>query len=252
MELNGHHILVTGSSRGIGHAIAGHLLQQGARVGLHYHSQQHSAAALQAVYPGESTLHQADLAAGREACEQLIGEFIQSWGQLDAVVLNAGVAMPSPLRMNADEWEANWDQTMALNLKAPGLLSRSALSYFQQQASGGRLIFISSRAAFRGDTPEYWAYAASKGGLVSLARSIAKDFGKEGVKSFVVAPGFVATEMAQQFIDTYGEAFVKGDLALDELTQPLDVAKVVTFLVSGWGDHATGTTLDVNAGSYLH
>jgi NAD(P)-dependent dehydrogenase (short-subunit alcohol dehydrogenase family) len=141
---------------------------------------------------------------------------------------------------------------MALNLKAPGLLSRSALSYFQQQAAGGRLIFISSRAAFRGDTPEYWAYAASKGGLVSLARSIAKDFGKEGVKSFVVAPGFVATEMAQQFIDTYGEAFVKGDLALDELTQPSDVAKVVTFLASGWGDHATGTTLDVNAGSYLH
>jgi NAD(P)-dependent dehydrogenase (short-subunit alcohol dehydrogenase family) len=252
MDLNGHCVLVTGSSRGIGRAIAEHLLQHGASVGLHYHSQPHQAAALQGAYPGKTTLHQADLAAGYEACEQLTSEFIQAWNRLDTVVLNAGVAMPSPLSMEADNWEANWDQTMALNLRAPGLLSRSALSCFQQQRSGGRLIFISSRAAFRGDTPDYWAYAASKGGLVSLARSIAKDFGKDGVKSFVVAPGFVATEMAQQFIDTYGEAFVKGDLALDELTQPSDVAKVVTFLASGWGDHATGTTLDVNAGSYLH
>lgn len=252
MDLNGHHILVTGGSRGIGNAIVQHLLQQGADVGIHYHSNEYDAASLQASYPQKTSLHQANLAAGHEVCEQLIEEFIQTWGRLDTVVLNAGVAMPSPLALNADDWEAKWDRTMDLNLRAPGLLSRLALPYFQAQPAGGRLIFISSRAAFRGDTPDYWAYAASKGGLVSLARSIARDFGKDGVKSFVVAPGFVATAMAQQFIDTYGEAFVKGDLALDALTQPSDVAKAVTFLASGWGDHATGTTLDVNAGSYLH
>lgn len=114
------------------------------------------------------------------------------------------------------------------------------------------MVHISSRAAFRGDTTAYMAYAASKGGMVSLSRSIARGYGKQGIKSFVVAPGFIQTDMAQQFIDVYGEQFVLDDLALDTLTQPKDLAPTVIFLLSGWMDHATGCTIDVNAGSYVH
>jgi NAD(P)-dependent dehydrogenase (short-subunit alcohol dehydrogenase family) len=95
-------------------------------------------------------------------------------------------------------------------------------------------------------------YAASKGGVVALTRSIARAYGKAGVCAFVLAPGFVRTEMAQEVIDEHGEERVTGDLALDRLTEPADLAPLVVLLASGLADHATGGTFDVNAGSYVH
>jgi NAD(P)-dependent dehydrogenase (short-subunit alcohol dehydrogenase family) len=138
---------------------------------------------------------------------------------------------------------------MRINLEAPAILSREAI----RAAHGGdlRIVFIASRAAFRGDTPDYLAYAASKGGLVSLARSIARGFGKQGVKSFVVAPGFTRTEMAEDFIRAYGEDYAMKDIALDRMTEPGDIAPLVVFLASGLADHCTGTSIDVNAASYV-
>jgi Dehydrogenases with different specificities (related to short-chain alcohol dehydrogenases) len=142
---------------------------------------------------------------------------------------------------------------MHVNLRAPELLSRHALQHFQSRSpSGGRIISVASRAAFRGDTPDYITYAASKAGLVALTRSIARGFGDDGVKAFTVAPGFTRTDMAQDFIDEYGEEHATKDLALNELTEPADVAPVIVFLASGQADHTTGTTIDVNAGSYVH
>lgn len=139
---------------------------------------------------------------------------------------------------------------MAINLTATGLLCRSAIAHFQR-IGGGRIVNIASRAAFRGDTPDYLAYAASKAGIVALTRSIARGFGKSEIKAFVVAPGFTRTDMAQAFIDTYGEDFASSDIALKKLTEPSDIAPTVTFLLSGLSDHATGTTIDLNAGSYV-
>jgi NAD(P)-dependent dehydrogenase (short-subunit alcohol dehydrogenase family) len=139
---------------------------------------------------------------------------------------------------------------MAVNLTASGVLAREAVRHFATRG-GGRIVFIASRAAFRGDTPEYLAYAASKGGMVSLSRSIARGFGKQGVKSFVIAPGFTRTEMAEEFIARYGEAYAMKDIALDRMTEPRDIAPLVVFLASGLADHCTGTSIDVNAASYV-
>ena len=118
--------------------------------------------------------------------------------------------------------------------------------------TGGRIINIASRAAFRGDTKDYLAYAASKGGMVSLTRSIARAWGKQGIVAFTIAPGWVMTDMAKQFIAQNGDEVVLNELALAELTQPSDVAPTVVFLASGLSDHATGCTIDINAGSYVH
>ncbi len=85
-----------------------------------------------------------------------------------------------------------------------------------------------------------------------MTRSIARAYGKDGIKAFLVAPGFVRTSMAQEFIDEYGEEYAIGDLALDRITEPKDIAQFVAFLASGLADHATGGTFDVNAGSYVH
>ena len=87
--------------------------------------------------------------------------------------------------------------------------------------------------------------------MVALSRSIARGFGKDGVKSFVVAPGFTRTEMAEDLIEEYGEELAMKDIALDRMTEPGDIAPMVVFLASGLADHATGATIDINAGSYV-
>ncbi len=116
---------------------------------------------------------------------------------------------------------------------------------------GGRFIYIGSRAAFRGETEEFLAYAASKGGLTSLARSVARSFGKENIKSFIVSPGFTRTQMAESFIEKYGEERVLKEIALNELTKPEDISPLIAMLCSGLMDHATGATIDINAGSHI-
>ena len=251
MDLTGQTILVTGGNGGIGNAIAKDLLNNGASVAIHYHNKSEQAETLKKAFPEQADIFQADL-GNTQACQQLVNDVFKKFGVLHSVIQNAGLTLKSPLNDNLADWQEKWETTQQVNLMAPGIISKEAIRIFQEQGLEGRIIFISSRAAFRGDTPEYWAYAASKGGLHSLNKSIARYYGTIGVKSFEIAPGFVQTPMAQEFIDTYRENHVKGDLALNDLTQPQDIANWTTFLASGKADHATGTTIDVNAGSYVH
>lgn len=251
MDLSKQIILLTGGNGGIGNAIANDLLMHGAQVAIHYNQNTANTEATKATFGSQAALFQADISQPQQ-CQQLVTDVIDHFGQLNGLVNNAGITLKSPLNTNSNKWADDWQKTQDTNLMAPGILSKEAVAAFRRQDQGGRIIFISSRAAFRGDTPEFWAYAASKGGMHSLNKSIARYFGKEGIQSFEVAPGFVATPMAEEFIKTYGEEHVKGDLALNEMTQPSDIANWITFLASGKADHATGTTIDVNAGSYMH
>lgn len=249
IDLTGRTVLVTGASRGIGQSLAEGLAGAGATVAAHFN---HSHAATEALVERlghDARAFQADLAAS-SSCERLFEEVVESYGRLDVLINNAGIALKMPFEAVTDDWRRDWELTMAVNLRAVDLLSRLAVRHFLRH-DGGRIINIASRAAFRGDTPEYMTYAASKGGVVALTRSIARGFGKDGVCAFVVAPGFVRTEMAQDFIDEYGEERVTGDLALDRLTEPADLTPLVVLLAGGLADHATGATFDVNAGSYV-
>jgi NAD(P)-dependent dehydrogenase (short-subunit alcohol dehydrogenase family) len=250
LNLTDQTILVTGASRGIGRATALALAEAGATVAVHYGQSRDAATHVAEQCGNGAQPFQADL-TDLTATDRLFKNIVDVLGPVDALVLNAGVAVPTPLDADTDEWHAAWTDTMHVNLRAPELLCRHALPHFQEHG-GGRLISIASRAAFRGDTPAYMTYAASKAGLVALTRSVARGFGDDGVKAFTIAPGFVRTDMAQDFIDEYGEAHATSDLALDDLTVPEDVAPFVVFLASGHADHATGATIDVNAGSYVH
>ncbi len=154
------------------------------------------------------------------------------------------------INLEDETWIKNWNTIMNINLLATGVLSKKALQHFKTR-NGGRIINIASRAAFRGDTPDYLAYAASKAGMVALIRSIARGFGKDGITAFSIAPGFTRTAMAQKSIDKYGEDFVIKDIALNELTEPKDIAPIVTLICSGKFDHGTGSNIDINAGSYV-
>jgi NAD(P)-dependent dehydrogenase (short-subunit alcohol dehydrogenase family) len=250
IDLSSKIILVTGASRGIGHAIARQLAQTGATVAVHYHRNAAAATALAADLGHGAQAFPADL-SDPEACIGLFEAVLAAYGRLEVLVNNAGVSLYMPFEAPDAAWLDGWTQTMAVNLRAPELLCRLAIRHFRTRG-GGRILNVASRAAFRGDTPDFMAYAASKGGLVALTRSIARGFGKEGIVAFTLAPGFVRTDMAQDFIDQYGAGYVVNDLALNTLTEADDIAPFAVLLASGLADHATGCTIDLNAGSYVH
>jgi NAD(P)-dependent dehydrogenase (short-subunit alcohol dehydrogenase family) len=251
LDLSDRVVLVTGASRGIGQAVARACADAGATVAVHYARSQAAAQEVAEACGPEAQTFQADL-TDLDATDTLVPQVVDAYGRLDILVNNAGVAVSAPLNASTGAWHDAWTRTMEVNLRAPELLCRHAIRHFQQTPdAAGRLVHIASRAAHRGDTPDYMAYAASKAGLVALSKSIARGFGGDGITSFVVAPGFTRTDMAQDFIDTYGEGYATGDLALNRLTEPEDIAPLVVFLASGQAAHATGTTIDVNAGSYV-
>ena len=249
IDLTGKTVLVTGASRGIGAAIATAMAGSGAKVAVHSSASPDDAAQVAAACGPEAHIFAADL-ADPAACQRLWTQVLAHYGRIDVLVNNAGVAtaVDDP---SIDRWLAVWNRTVDVNLRASALLCHLACEHFKT-AGGGRIINISSRAAFRGDQPDYIAYAASKGGIVALTRSIARGFGKQGVVAFNIAPGFVRTAMARDFLDRYGEDYATRDIALQNLTEPRDVAPTVVFLASGLADHATGATIDINAASYVH
>ena len=253
LDLDGRIALVTGASRGIGWAIADGLANAGATVALHHSGRDPSAAdALAAACGHDADAFAADLSE-RDAPQALWDAVMERYGRVDVLVNNAGVFATAPLDGTLESWMNVWDWTLAINLRAAAVLCRAAARHASERDGGGitvRVINVASRAAFRGDDPEFLAYAASKGGLVSLTKSLARGLGRSGLAAFGVAPGFTETDMAAEAIAANGDA-LRGQLALDRLTQPEDIAPIVTLLASGLADHATGTTVDVNAGSYV-
>ncbi len=251
INLSGLNVLVTGASRGIGKAIATKLAEAGATIAIHYNKNVREAENLAHILGNESKAFQADLSQPKEAAN-LFDRIILEMGSIEVLINNAGIAIPAPIQSPEEDWQNAWDTTMTVNLTSSAILCKMAVDHFLKRKSAGRIINISSRAAFRGDQAEYLAYAASKAGLVSITKSIARAYGKDGIKAFVVAPGFVRTDMAQEFVEMYGEDHTKSDVALERLTEPKDLAPLVTFIASGMVDHSTGSTFDVNAGSYMH
>lgn len=251
INLSGLNILVTGASRGIGKALATKLAEAGATIAVHYNTSVREAENLAHILGNGSKAFQADFSTYDDAAK-LFERVTLEMGSVEILINNAGVAKAAAIDSKDDDWMQAWNDTMAVNLGAAAILCKKAVQHFVDRKASGRIINIASRAAFRGEESDYFSYAASKAGLVALTRSIARSHGKSGVKAFVVAPGFVRTDMSKEFTQKYGEQHTKGDISLERLTEPKDIAPLITFIASGMADHATGATFDVNAGSYLH
>lgn len=238
--------LVTGASRGIGKNIVDLLLRKGLRV---------IGTARSSTFPQEFIDHgnfeglYVDLADQQDLIASLKPLFARKKSP-DILVNNAGIFEDAGFDEDDEQWLNTWDRTLQVNLRAPALLSKWALNRWEEEGEG-ILINISSRAAYRGDTQEYASYAASKGGLVSLTKSIARDYGKKGISAYSIAPGFIKTDMAIDSIDIYGEEYLTEGMAFDEITDPRQVAELVAFLSSGKVPHMTGTTFHINGGSYM-
>lgn len=251
INLSGLNILVTGASRGIGKAVATKLAEAGATIAVHFNKNVREAENLAHILGNGSRAFQADFSKPDEAAK-LFERVSLEMGSVEILINNAGIAKAADINAKDDDWFDSWNETMMTNLHSPAILCKKMVQHVLSRKASGRIINVTSRAAFRGEEADYMAYASSKAGLVSLTRSICKSFGKQGIKAFVIAPGFVRTDMAKEFMMKYGEEHAKGDLALERLTEPKDIAPLITFIASGMADHATGATFDINAGSYLH
>ncbi|MCC6478841.1 MAG: SDR family oxidoreductase [Sphingomonadaceae bacterium] len=226
------HILVTGGSRGIGAAIVEELSDDNVLV--------------HATSSADGDL--ADPAVPSEIWHNALQEMGE---RIDILVNNAGIFEANPIEHSDIEWLDGWERTMAINLTASAQLCRLAILHWQALGQEGRIINVASRAAYRGDSPAHWHYAASKGGMVAMTKSIARGFAAQQIYAFAICPGFTMTGMAEDYLASRGGDKLLADIPLGRVAMPEEVATLVRFCALEAPPSMTGAVLDINGASYV-
>jgi len=226
------HILITGASRGIGAAIAEALTADRAKV--------------VALSSADGDL--ADPAAPERLWQASLDKLD---GRIDVLVNNAGVFEDNPLDDPDADWLANWNRTMQVNLTASALLCRRAVLHWQARKAEGRIVNIASRAAYRGDSPAHWHYAASKSGMVAMTKTIARAYARDGILAFAICPGFTMTGMAEEYLASRGGEKLLADIPLGRVAMPDEVGEMARWCALDAPAAMTGAVLDVNGASYV-
>ena len=232
------HILLTGASRGIGAATRDVLSAAGHRVVGHSTK-------------GEGGLIAADFSSSDAARRLWEEAFERLDGRIDVLVNNAGIFEAVEDNAADDEWHAAWGRTMQVNLQSSADLCRLAIATWRGAGSGGRIVNVASRAAYRGDSPKHWHYAASKAGMVAMTKSIARGYAAENILAFAVCPGFTASDMVGDYLESRGGAKLLADIPLGRVATPQEIAEVIRWLACDAPASATGAVIDANGASYV-
>jgi len=171
-------------------------------------------------------------------------------GRIDVLINNAGIFEATPIDLPDPDWSAGWARTMQVNLTASAELCRFAVQHFLG-TGGGRIVNIASRAAYRGDSPAHWHYAASKAGMVAMTKTIARGYAAQGVLAFAICPGFTMTGMAKDYLASRGGDKLLSDIPLGKVADPEEVAEIAAFCALNAPPSMTGAVLDVNGASYV-
>jgi len=242
IDLTGKAALVTGSTRGIGNAIAQRMSECGASVAVVGRDQGNADAAAAALANARGFACDVGDAT---AVAALVDSVEKAFGAVDILVNNAGVTRDNLLiRLKDDDWDAVLDA----NLKAAFVAIRAA-SRGMMKRRWGRVINIASVVGIVGNKGQA-NYAASKAGLIGLTKSVAKELGSRNILANVVAPGFIDTDMTRALPEAARDALL-GNIALGRLGRPEEIAAAVAFLASPAAAYVTGTTLHVNGGMYM-
>ena len=226
------HILITGASRGIGAAIAEALTTDRTKV--------------VALSSADGDL--SDPAAPDRLWQASLDRLD---GRIDVLVNNAGVFEANALAGDDADWLAGWNRTMQVNLTASAQLCRHAVLHWQERGSGGRIVNIASRAAYRGDSPAHWHYAASKSGMVAMTKTIARAYARDGILAFAICPGFTMTGMADEYLASRGGDKLLADIPLGRVAMPDEVGEMARWCATEAPASMTGAVLDVNGASYV-
>lgn len=231
-------ILLTGASRGIGAATLKALRADGHTVVGHSSK-------------GDGGLIAADLAdpeAPRRLWEQA---FDALDGRIDVLINNAGIFEGVADNASDEDWHASWGRTMQVNLQAAADLSRHAIAHWRAHERTGRIVNVSSRAGYRGDSPQHWHYAASKAGLAAMTKTIARGYAAEGIYAFAVCPGFTSSEMVEEYLASRGGPALVADIPLGRPATADEIAEIIRWLAVQAPESATGAVIDANGASYV-
>lgn len=231
-------ILLTGASRGIGAAARTTLAARGCTV-------------IGQSTAGGDGLLAADFTDPAAPGQLWDAALEQAGGSVDVLVNNAGLFRAAPLDMADAEWSAAWGETLRINLDSAAELSRRAVRHWQQRGSGGRIVHVASRAGHRGDSPAHWHYAASKGAMLALHKTIARAYAAENILSFAIAPGFTDTAMADDYLASRGGPGLLADIPLGRVATPEEIAGIIAWCALDAPPSLTGATLDANGASYV-
>jgi 3-oxoacyl-[acyl-carrier protein] reductase len=247
-SLAGQVVLVTGGSRGIGAATAKAAAEAGAAIAIGYREDVNAASlVVESIrgIGGVAEAFRADVSDPAEA-NQLITSVEGSFGKIDGLVNNAGIMPSSPLvEMSDDEWDA----VLRTNLYGPFYCSRAALPGMVQRGRGS-IVMISSRLGQIG-WPELAHYSAAKAGLLGLTKSMAREYGPQGVRVNAVAPGFTITDMTRDIVDTESGRRRLAELPSRRFPEPENVAAAVVFLLTDAAALFHGQTLNPNGGGFM-
>jgi len=248
ISLKNKNVLVTGGSRGIGKACVELFLKAGANVAFTFQSAKNEADKVIADYKGSSKLKHYKLNLADTAdIEKVIGFVLSDFGCIDVIVNNAGIWKEAAIdKMSLEEWS----EMMNINLTSTYLIIKLLVPGMKENKFG-RIINIASTAGQRGEA-FHSHYAASKGGMISLTKSLASELGQHNITVNCVAPGWVITDMTTDSLAD-AETFKKvlGDIPLNKVAKPEEIAGPVLFLASHLASHITGEILNVNGGSVL-
>lgn len=243
-------VFVTGASRGIGRAIAYRFAELGARVAVHYQKNHQAAEQTLVELPGgPHFLVQGDI-SDPGSVPRMVDTVVSEMGRIHVLVNNAGIFEEYPIvDLTYEQWQKTWDRTIRTNLIGPANLSFCIVQHMKAEG-GGRIVNVSSRGAFRGE-PDAPAYGASKAGLNALSQSMAQALAPYNIFVYVVAPGFIETDMTTPLLSGPEGNGIRSQSPLGRVGSPAEVARTVAFLASEGTDYLTGCIVDINGASYL-
>ncbi len=248
LSFEGRNVLVTGGSRGIGRAVSVLFGRLGARVAVAYARNEAAAAATASEVRGcggTAVTLRADLGVAGEA-ERLVARAEEELGPLQVVVLNHGVWKRAPIESMSS---AEWDETLRVNLASVREACAEAARRMLPRGAGV-LVLVASTAGQRGE-PFYSHYAASKGAIIALTKSLASELGARGIRVNCVAPGWVETDMTREALASSAGEAVRNAVPLGRPGTPEEIAGPVAFLASDLASYLHGQVLSVNGGAVM-